>query len=94
MTEERFNAIIEEIYCNINSQGTEPANEILEYIKKLESQIKDLRPSNMKTWFSVHDNKNPMPKDRDFLIKFDNGYVIKHSRSNWLFTVVTHWAEL
>lgn len=35
MTKERFNEIIDEIYFNRQMQGTEPANEIWEYIEML-----------------------------------------------------------
>jgi len=43
MKEERFNEIIENIYYNRNSRGTEPAQEILEYIKELKKELKESR---------------------------------------------------
>ncbi len=45
-------------------------------------------------WISINDRDNPPPKNTDFLVLFDSGYIRRYLEKKQPFDLYTHWQPL
>ena len=56
--------------------------------------MKKYREDKTIKWFDIDDRNYTIPKDRDFLVKFDDGSIFKYYDDEHPFAIIEYWAEI